>query len=239
MPAIIPIPAFTDNSIARATALHRSRDCGRLSASRLARSRCVGGAYHRRSVARRTADRVAPPVPHLHSRSPRCRSRARRRPAPTAASEPPGRPEPPPRLGWPPPFPLAVPRHAELEPLPAPAEDLWTRIRRGYAMPDIDDPLVAKWEQWYSSRPDYVARMVDRSRRYLYYIVVEVEQRGRCRWRSRCCRWSRAPSIRMRCRRAARPASGSSCRRPARTTGSSRTSGSTRGATSSPRPRAR
>ena len=30
----------------------------------------------------------------------------------------------------------------------------------------------------YASRPDDVARMVDRSRRYLYDIVVEVEQRG-------------------------------------------------------------
>ncbi len=65
-----------------------------------------------------------------------------------------------------------------LEPLPPPAEDLWARIRRGFALPDIDDALVAKWEQWYSSRPDYVARMIDRSRRYLYYIVVEVEERG-------------------------------------------------------------
>ncbi len=45
-------------------------------------------------------------------------------------------------------------------------------------MPDIDGALVAKWEQWYASRPDYVARMIDRSRRYLYYIVVEVEERG-------------------------------------------------------------
>jgi len=51
------------------------------------------------------------------------------------------------------------------------------RIRRGYSIPDIDDPLVAKWEEWYSTRPDYVARMIDRSRRYLYHIVVEVEQR--------------------------------------------------------------
>ena len=67
---------------------------------------------------------------------------------------------------------------AELEPLPPPAEDLWDRIRRGFAMPDLDDPLVAKWEQWYVARPDYVARMIDRSRRYLYYIVVEVEKRG-------------------------------------------------------------
>ena len=67
---------------------------------------------------------------------------------------------------------------AGLEPLPPPAEDLWARIRRGFAMPDIDDALVAKWEQWYASRPDYVARMLERSRRYLYYIVVEVEERG-------------------------------------------------------------
>ena len=66
---------------------------------------------------------------------------------------------------------------SELEPLPPPATDLWTRIRNGFAMPDLDDALVAKWEQWYVSRPDYVARMIDRSRRYLYYIVVEVEER--------------------------------------------------------------
>ena len=67
---------------------------------------------------------------------------------------------------------------ASLEALPPPADDLWDRIRKGFAMPTLDDPLVAKWEEWYSSRPDYVARMVDRSRRYLYYIVVEVEERG-------------------------------------------------------------
>ncbi len=44
-------------------------------------------------------------------------------------------------------------------------------------MPDLADPRVAKWEEWYASRPDYVARMVDRSRRYLYHIVVEVDER--------------------------------------------------------------
>ena len=65
-----------------------------------------------------------------------------------------------------------------LESLPPPAEDLWVRIRKGYAMPELEGAHVAKWEAWYSSRPDYVARMVDRSRRYLYYIVVEVEERG-------------------------------------------------------------
>jgi membrane-bound lytic murein transglycosylase D len=73
--------------------------------------------------------------------------------------------------------PFPFPPEDGLEALPPPAEDLWVRIRRGYAISDIDDPLVTKWEEWYSTRPDYVARMIDRSRRYLYYIVVEVEQR--------------------------------------------------------------
>jgi len=96
-----------------------------------------------------------------------------------------GPPEPPPtisdapapdRLRLPGPFPELV--DAELEFLPPPNEDLWERIRKGYALPDLDDKYVAKWEEWYASRPDYVARMVDRSRRYLYHIVVEVERRG-------------------------------------------------------------
>ena len=52
------------------------------------------------------------------------------------------------------------------------------RIRKGYAIPDLDGALVEKWEQWYVERPDYVARMIERSRRYLYYIVAEVEKRG-------------------------------------------------------------
>jgi len=74
------------------------------------------------------------------------------------------------------PFPPAV--SAQLEPLPPPAEDLWDRIRKGYSMPEMEDADVTKWETHYSRRPDYVTRMVDRSRRYLYHIVVEVEQRG-------------------------------------------------------------
>jgi membrane-bound lytic murein transglycosylase D len=67
---------------------------------------------------------------------------------------------------------------AELEQLPEPADDLWDRIVKGYAVPDLNGPLVEKWERWYADRPEYVARMVDRSRRYLYHIVNEVDARG-------------------------------------------------------------
>ena len=67
---------------------------------------------------------------------------------------------------------------ADLEALPASAQDLWERIVAGYAIPDIEGPLVEKWERWYAERPEYVARMVERSRRYLYHIVSEVSVRG-------------------------------------------------------------
>jgi membrane-bound lytic murein transglycosylase D len=66
---------------------------------------------------------------------------------------------------------------ADLEALPKSAQDLWERIVAGYAIPDINGPLVEKWERWYADRPDYVARMVERSRRYLYHIVTEVNDR--------------------------------------------------------------
>jgi membrane-bound lytic murein transglycosylase D len=74
---------------------------------------------------------------------------------------------------------LSSARNIKLELLPDNEEhDLWLRIRGGLAMRDLDSPLIAKHEQWYASRPDYVARMTDRARRYLYYITGEVERRG-------------------------------------------------------------
>ena len=56
--------------------------------------------------------------------------------------------------------------------------DLWQRLRGGFTLPDLDSPLVAKHEQWYATRPDYMARMMGRANRYLYYITSEVERRG-------------------------------------------------------------
>jgi len=56
--------------------------------------------------------------------------------------------------------------------------DLWERIRRGLAMNNLDDELVRQHEQWYLSRPDYIQRMTERSSRYLFHIVEEIEVRG-------------------------------------------------------------
>ncbi len=60
----------------------------------------------------------------------------------------------------------------------APPADLWERIRRGYAMPDLDNPLVHDRERWYSHRPDYILRMTERSRKYIFHIIEELELRG-------------------------------------------------------------
>lgn len=58
------------------------------------------------------------------------------------------------------------------------ALDLWQRIKDGYAIPELQSPYTQNHENWYSTRPDYVKRMVDRSQRYLYHIVEEVQKRG-------------------------------------------------------------
>jgi membrane-bound lytic murein transglycosylase D len=59
-----------------------------------------------------------------------------------------------------------------------PPDDLWERIRRGFAMPDIESKLVKNQMAYYVARPDYLQRVFDRSRLYLYHIVEEVEKRG-------------------------------------------------------------
>ncbi len=56
--------------------------------------------------------------------------------------------------------------------------DLWARVRRGFAMPDLDSDLVRDREQWYAARPDYVQRMTERGGRYLFHIVEELERRN-------------------------------------------------------------
>jgi membrane-bound lytic murein transglycosylase D len=56
--------------------------------------------------------------------------------------------------------------------------DLWSRVRDGFAMDNLDGELVRKWELWYSSRPDYVQRMTERGGRYMFHIVEELSKRN-------------------------------------------------------------
>ena len=73
--------------------------------------------------------------------------------------------------------PLSPDRPVDLD-APAARTDLWARVRQGFVMPELDTPLVRKWEQYYASKPDYVQRMTERGGRYLFHIVEELSQRG-------------------------------------------------------------
>lgn len=57
-------------------------------------------------------------------------------------------------------------------------DNLWDRVRAGLELAELDSPLTQVHVDWYTKRPDYVARMLDRSRRYLFHIVEEVQKRG-------------------------------------------------------------
>ena len=57
-------------------------------------------------------------------------------------------------------------------------DDVWQRIRAGFSMSDLAGPLVAEKTAWYVARPDFLKRVFERSRRYLYHIVDEIEKRG-------------------------------------------------------------
>jgi membrane-bound lytic murein transglycosylase D len=60
----------------------------------------------------------------------------------------------------------------------APKGDLWERIRKGFAMPDLANKKTVSSTNWYAGQPDYIARMAGRASLYLYYIVQEIEKRG-------------------------------------------------------------
>jgi len=56
-------------------------------------------------------------------------------------------------------------------------KNLWQRIRAGLRIPTPDTPLVEQHERWFAENPEYISRMVERARLYLYYIVDEVDKR--------------------------------------------------------------
>lgn len=75
----------------------------------------------------------------------------------------------------------ASPSTLDSENVPDPAfSDVWQRIRNGFKISEeaSANPLVATHEAWYAARPDYVRRMAERSRRYLFHIVQEVDRRA-------------------------------------------------------------
>jgi membrane-bound lytic murein transglycosylase D len=106
-------------------------------------------------------------------------------PAPAPApAQPKQQPAPPkPAIAKPKPFdaePVEIPPPARPSGIDRAQEptDLWLRIRKGFAMKDLTGPLVKQKTAQYAARPEYLQRILDRSRLYLFHIVEEIEKRG-------------------------------------------------------------
>ncbi len=56
--------------------------------------------------------------------------------------------------------------------------DLWERIRDGFSMAAVDNGRVIQQVEWFETHQSYVDRLVERSRKYLFFIVEEVQKRG-------------------------------------------------------------
>ncbi len=59
-----------------------------------------------------------------------------------------------------------------------PPRDMWDRIRRGFAIPNLHGEQVDYWTDYYASHPQSVLLMSQRAGKYLYYIVDELNRRG-------------------------------------------------------------
>jgi membrane-bound lytic murein transglycosylase D len=57
------------------------------------------------------------------------------------------------------------------------SRDLWQRIRDGFAMPELDNAYVRRQTAYYARHPEYLQRIFERSRPYLFHIVEEIERR--------------------------------------------------------------
>ena len=58
------------------------------------------------------------------------------------------------------------------------APDLLERLRDGFAMPDLNNDLVQKYQTYYTKNPGAMRRLLENGRRYLYYVLEELERRG-------------------------------------------------------------
>ncbi|MET7013790.1 transglycosylase SLT domain-containing protein [Uliginosibacterium flavum] len=56
--------------------------------------------------------------------------------------------------------------------------DIWTRMRRGFGMPNLENPIVDKHLAAFTAHPQAVTNILERGRKYMYHIVVELEKRG-------------------------------------------------------------
>jgi hypothetical protein len=57
-------------------------------------------------------------------------------------------------------------------------DNILVRIRNGFGMPDLNTPQVAIQQAAYLNHPQSLIRALQRSRRYMFHIVEELQKRG-------------------------------------------------------------
>ena len=57
-------------------------------------------------------------------------------------------------------------------------DNVWQRVREGFQLDEVNADLVRRHERSFAARPEYFSRILDRSRKYLFHIMNEVERRG-------------------------------------------------------------
>ncbi len=55
--------------------------------------------------------------------------------------------------------------------------DIWEEIRSGFKLPQLDTNLVKKYERWYSRKPEYFVRTLNRGAPYIAHILQEIKKR--------------------------------------------------------------
>lgn len=73
--------------------------------------------------------------------------------------------------------PAAPPDTSPAQAKSAQPKDVLDRIRKGFAMPDLPESVIAPYIKRFASRPDYLDRVFERGGPYLHHIVEEIEAR--------------------------------------------------------------
>ena len=60
----------------------------------------------------------------------------------------------------------------------APPQDLYERLRRGFALPELNTARVRQRQAWYAQRPELMQRILERANRHLFHILEEIEARN-------------------------------------------------------------
>jgi membrane-bound lytic murein transglycosylase D len=76
------------------------------------------------------------------------------------------------------PQPLALAVPVPVEAVETLHRDVWERMRKNFAMQDIAGVLVERQQAYFVKRQDILKGIVQRSRRYLYHVVSELERRN-------------------------------------------------------------